>query len=258
MGLWDLGGPEIAAEAWKLPKEERMMLAKEFRAYWASGKFGKPEGEEPYHILIQLGDREATEREVRRYVADGTHFDRTFSASGSPIAIEYLAPYAFSKEPYSEISGSDMFIIPFSFSVTYLIFEILSDSSAFTGEVTSWARREKVPDPEMLRAELQRWWNENKIHFEKEDYKAVKPGLPIASIFEVEDEDRRKAGLPPLHQRRRPKQPMPEPLPAVPKPASSAQPAAEPAYFFNALYYIAAALAALLAALLILFSRRKG
>lgn len=254
-GLWELGGRELAAEAWKWPKEERMMLAREFRAYLKSGKFGKPEGSGPYDILIRLGDREATRRDVQKMAADPSHDDPGFDTSGSPIAIEYLAPYAFSQEPYKEIRASDVYTAPFSFMVTSVIFEILSESSAFTGEVRNWARREKVPDPVSERAELQRWWNENKIHFEQEDYKAVQPGLPIASVFEVMDESRRKAGLPPLDYKR-PPQPT-QPPPATPKPAPAPLPAAEAPHSSNALYYIAAAAGALLAAALAIAARRK-
>lgn len=167
-------------------------------------------------------------------VADAQYLDTGLGASGSPIAIEYLAPYAFSQEPYSE-SGTDVITAPLSFMVTHVIFQILSDSPAFTGDVTSWARREKVPDPVGERGELQHWWKENKIHFEQEDYKAVKPGRPIPSFFEVRDESRRKAGLPPL-KNRRPKQPTPMPMATTPKPAPAPVLAAEDAHSSNALY----------------------
>lgn len=254
--LWTTLGQQQVADAWKMSNEERKQFLSEFNKRLFAGKWGPPDSwDNGDSIRLWLGDRELTKSEVEKLVANPFHFDRGLAASGSPIAIEYLAPYAFSQEPYSE-SGTDSFTYPLSFTVTSVIFQILSDSPAFTGEVTNWARREKVPDPERQRAELQRWWKENKVHFEKEDYKAVQPGRPIASVFEVEDDYRRKEGLPPLKYRR-PQQSTPQALPTTPKPALAPLPAAEVSHFSNALYYIAAAMATLLVAGLAIAAGRK-
>ena len=113
-----------------------------------------------------------------------------------------------------------------------------------------------MPDPVSQRAELQRWWKKNQVHFEQEDYKAVKPGLPIASVFEVEDENRRKDGLPPL-ERPGAIQPAPMPLPERPLPESSTRPTAEPASSSKVLFCTGAALAALLAGALAVYARRR-
>lgn len=182
------------------------MLAKEFKAYLENGKFGKPEGHQPSFILIQLGDRDVTLSEVKKMVANPFGQNPSFGASGSPVAIEYLAPHAFSQEPYDNIGMGDVHLSPLSFKVTHTIFAILSECSAFDGEVTNWARKVVVPDPVSQRAELQRWWEENKTHFKHEDYKAVKPGRPIRSQVEVLDETLRKAGLPSMEETR-PKHP---------------------------------------------------
>lgn len=244
--IWNAPSRQLAAETWKRTKGERETIIREFKA-----RLNGNDPDEVRQNLMLLGDLDATKIEVQKMVADSDHRNRGFQASGSPIVVQYLAPHIYSEEAYS-MSGGDNPYPPFSFRVSNMILGVLSDSSAFTGEVTNWARHTQMPDPVSQRKELQHWWEENKIHFEQEDYKAVKPGLPIASIFEVEDENRRKAGLPPL-ERRRPKQPMSELPPAAQKPAS----AAEPAHFSNSLYYIAAALAALLAALLVILARRK-
>ena len=217
--LWDMSPRDLAAQAWKWPKAERAMLAQKFRLYWEGGKFGKPEGEQPYDILIQLGDRDATKRAVQKMATDEVHPDSGLRSSGSPIAIQYLAPYAFSQEPYKVIWAGDVTTTSLSFLVTNVIFDILSDSSAFTGEVVSWARRTSGPAPERRRAEFQRWWEENKIYFEQEDYKAVKPGNPIPNVIEVIDDPPRKAGLAPLEETRPKQSPLTTPSP-MPQPVS--------------------------------------
>jgi len=153
-------------------------------------------------------------------VADGTHVDPGFRSSGSPVAIEYFAPYAFSQEPYEPSMNGDVGSAPLSFLVTNMIFDILSDSSAFTGEVISWARRTRGPDPVSRREEFQRWWAENKIHFEQEDYKAVMPGHPIPNVLEAMDGKRHKEGPPPLEETH-PKQPAPVSQPTIAKPAAA-------------------------------------
>ena len=218
--LWDMSGRDIGVQAWRWPKEERVMLAREFKAYLEGGKFGKPVGHQPISILIELGDRDVTLSEVKKMAANPFGQNPGFDSSGSPVAIEYLAPYVFSQEPDANIGTGDVQWSPFSFHVTQTIFAILSDCSAFDGEVTSWARKVIVPDPVSQRAELQRWWKENKIHFEQEDYKAVKAGRPIRSQMEALDETLRNAGLP-LLEKRRQEQPASEPLSSEPKPASA-------------------------------------
>jgi hypothetical protein len=197
--FWDIGGRQLAAQSWKWPQEERAMLAKEFRFRWEGGKWGKPEGDQPYYILLLLGDREATRHEVQQMVKDKFP---SLGASGSPIVIEYLMSHVFKLEAYSEIWTDDVVSAPFSFIATYVVFEILAESPAFTDEVRNWAKRAKVSAPSNTRAELRRWWNENKFHFAKDDYKAVKAGLPIPSAFEEEKERRRGADSPPWEEER--------------------------------------------------------
>ncbi len=175
------------------------MLAKEFRFRWESGKWGKPEGEQPYHILLLLGDREATRHSVQKMVRD--EFP-SLGFSGSPIVIEYLMPHVFKLEAYSQTLVGDVVHVPFSFIATSQVFEILSESPAFSDEVRNWAKSTEVPDRLSVRAELRRWWNENKVHFAKDDYKAVKPGRPIPSAFEEEKERRRGADSPPWEEER--------------------------------------------------------
>ncbi|MEQ1853941.1 MAG: hypothetical protein ABMA01_20410 [Chthoniobacteraceae bacterium] len=197
--FWDMGGRKLAAQSWKWPKEERAMLAKEFRSYWESGKWGKPYDEEAYGILLLLGDREATRHCVQKMVKDKFP---ALGYSGSPIVIEYLMPHVFKLEAYSRTWVSDVVHVPFSFIATSDVFKILAESSAFSDEVRNWAKSTKVSDSLSERAELRRWWNENKVHFAKDDYKAVKPGLPIPSAFEEEKERRRGADSPPWEEER--------------------------------------------------------
>lgn len=233
------------------------MLATEFKAYWASGKFGKPVGEEPYHILIQLGDRDATQRGVQKMVNSPGHSDPGFGSSGSPIAIEYLAQHAYSQEPFSRF-GNDVIYVPFSFQITDVIFEILSNSRAFTAEVATWAAQERRSAPVQQRADLQRWWAENKIHFEREDYKAVNPGRPIPSVSDGKDEEHRKADLPHL-ERKGQELPPAEPPQATPLPAPAQPPAIKGVHSPNAHYYIGATCAAILAVALAIAGRgRRG
>ena len=251
--IWNTPARQIAAETWKRSKNERETIIREFKA-----RLNHNDPDEVRGYLVELGDREATKAQVQKMVADGLHLDPGLGTSGSPIAIQYLAPYAFSQEPYSQ-SGTDVITVPLSFMVTHVIFEILSDSSAFTGEVTNWARRVKAPDPERRRAEFQRWWEENKIYFEQEDYKAVKPGRPIPSVFEVADENRRKVGLPPLEETR-PKQPAPTPPPAMPQPvpAPVAQTPAPAVEHQAPVWTWVAGIAALFAIIVVALKRRAN
>ena len=248
--IWDTPARQIVAETWKRSKNERETIIREFKA-----RLNHNDPDEVRGYLVELGDREATKAQVQKMVADGTHYDPGFRSSGSPIAIEYLAPYAYSEEPYSE-SGEDVISAPLSFHVTSIIFGILSDSSAFNGEVISWARRTKVPDPVMERAEFQRWWTENKIHFENEDYKAIKPGRTIPSFFVVADAKRRAEGLPPLYGAVT-SQPIPVSRPAAPKPPPASPALADEAHATKAVYFAAAAVAAVLLAMLVFLVRRS-
>ncbi len=191
--LWEAPGRKTSSDAWKRTKAERERIIQEFKA-----RLKKNDPHQVSSILIRLGDRETTKSMIQK-MADGPRKSDVTGlfSSGSPLVIEYLIPYGKSDEPYKE-SGTDVIGVPFSFMVSSTIFGILSDSSAFDGETINWARRNANSDPVSKRAELQRWWEENKVHFEQENYKAVKPGREIPSIIEVVEENRRKVGLPSL------------------------------------------------------------
>ena len=219
--LWEINRRQLASDAWRMPAEERKRLLAEFNKRLFAEKWGPPSSfDNGDSIRVRLGDRDFTKTEVQKLAESKGARGMSLSSSGSPVAIEYLAPHAFSKEPYEDIRIRDVHTAPFSFLVTHDIFELLAESTAFNDEVANWARQIKSPDPESQRAELQRWWEENKVHFEREDYKAVKPGRPIPTVFEVVAENRRKLGLPPLEGQ--------NPSPVAPEPTESSNPKQEP------------------------------
>ena len=213
--LWDMSGPDIAALAWKMPNEERKKFLGEFNNRLFAGKWGPPDSfQNGDPIRLRLGDRQLTRDMVRTSIHSSFDLIHRFSRSASPIVIEYLAPHMFLDEEFSTTTGTDVPTNPVSFTVSSIILKTLQDSPAFGGEVTNWARRQKSPDADSERAELRQWWIENKAHFEKEDYKAVKPGRDMRNYFDVIDENRSKAGLPPLYSDVE-RKPVTEPLPGT-------------------------------------------
>lgn len=253
--FWKTNMRQLAADAWKLPKDERKMLLREFTDRLFAGKWGPA----PYHngdsIRLRLGDRELTKQSAEKFAKDVTNSDSySLDASGSPLAIEYLAPLIYSDERFSLTPG-DVMRAPPSFAATSIIWLVLKDTSAFTGEVTNWARATKAPDPTLLREELQRWWQENKIHFDQEDYKAVKPGREIVRAVVVIDQNRRKLGLPTMEETMRITSGAPPPTPA---PAPTAPtPEIAPPSSDSLLFCVLGGGIALIAAAIALLARRK-
>ena len=213
--LWDMSSRDISALAWKMPNDERKAFLAEFNKRLFAEKWGPPDSfRNGDAIRIRLGDRELTRSSIERTMPWGAPSVNQVRGSGSPVAIEYLAPHLFRDEPFSSVMVIDIIHEPPSFVVSGVILEILGNCSAFSSEVTNWARQQKGPDPESMRAELRRWWEENKAHFEKEDYKAVKPGRPMRTYVSVIDENRRNLGLPPLYSDVE-RKPATEPLPGT-------------------------------------------
>ena len=190
--LWRSAPTKLALDTWKRPKADREKLLAEFKAQ-IPPTLSKPERN---LYLACLGDRAAVEEAVEDYMTYPGFIPAALQQSRSPFAIEYLSPHFFADEPYSESRG-DIIVRPASFMAVFTATGVLAESPAFSSEVGNWARGLRDCDPTLLRAEIRRWWNENREAFSNEDFKGVKPGRPVKTQFEVIKENRVKLGLSP-------------------------------------------------------------
>lgn len=128
--------------------------------------------------LLALGDDETRHEMVDEFRKTlGARGDiKAMAASGDPLIIEILA-----SELYSEDLGrwDHSMRWPMAVSTGDLILAIITRSSAFSAEVTDWARtRYNLLNPQFV-VVMRRWWEENKRHFATRDYQAVRPGLAL-------------------------------------------------------------------------------
>ena len=171
---------QMKAEVWKRTKAEQV----ELRRVFMGTLHPNTDKTVVANRLVYLGDREATKDAVDAMAADPTHTDRVIGGSGSPYAVELLAPHFFGTEPYS-LKGYDVLYAPWSFTAALTAIRVIADSSAFNSDVGNWARRMEKADREAIRSMMQEWWTENKEAFAREDWKAVKPGRELLAGEEL-------------------------------------------------------------------------
>ena len=130
--------------------------------------------------LLALGDDEARREfvdEFRRTL--GARGDiEAMAASGDPLIIEMVASDIYS-EDLGNLTGGHQLRYPIAVSTGDLILAIITRSSAFSAEVSDWARtRYNLLNPQFV-VVMRRWWEDNKKHFATRDYQAVRPGLAL-------------------------------------------------------------------------------
>lgn len=164
-----------------MPPEKQRRALEYFRSKkeWEKAYYGRFSNMPTYNpALLALGDDETRHEmvdEFRRTLGARGDFD-TMAASGDPLLIEILA-----SELYSEDLGrwDHSMRWPMAVSTGDLILAIITRSSAFSAEVTDWARtRYNLLNPQFV-VVMRRWWEENKRHFATRDYQAVRPGLAL-------------------------------------------------------------------------------
>jgi hypothetical protein len=134
-------------------------------------------------LLIELGDHGTAEKVVAEYLAEDasrqqiTVARKTLESVTQPWVIPMLAPALLRDEPlerrYWEYGDSSL---PRSAGSANIIWQIGWRSPSFSAEVRESARRMGyILNMEIVRDAVRQWWLENKEHFEKQDYAAVKP-----------------------------------------------------------------------------------
>lgn len=146
-------------------------------------------------VLLELGDRELAQqlvRDVRQGPTDGATFNRNYDQScltlsdcSQPWLIPLVADMLFIEEDariYID-PGSDVGTSPRSTAAAYIVYKVLSRSPAFSPAVREWAGRlsEGYGRGTEYRQSARTWWQQNKAHFEKQDYAAVTPLQPVTN-----------------------------------------------------------------------------
>jgi hypothetical protein len=134
-----------------------------------------------------LGDRETAARVVEEFRArtdsptSESRFKQTWSLlanSTQPWIIPMLEADLLTEEPAGTEWLGESGVYRSSFAAAAIMFGILNRSPVFSEEARKWARTQgAVPgvNEEQYRATVRLWWRQNKQHFVREDYTAVRP-----------------------------------------------------------------------------------
>ena len=169
-----------------LTREEKRFLIPAARELW---KEKAAMGVGPYlrDLLVVLGDEQMLQEYVAEfrenpYIANQSIMVR----SQDPRLVEWLAPDLFRSERLTQAPG-DIPMPPFSFLASDVILLALRACPDFPGEVRAWADRgmrfddpvREALHPEEAREILREWWRANEVHFEAQNYAAVRPGREL-------------------------------------------------------------------------------
>ena len=142
-----------------------------------------------YFLMLRLGDVHAA-KEVVKHVRmeiegrDSLLLRDFVSRYGHPVVIPLIAE-DFSKNDGGELLLADIpdivfFNGPLSIEMVRITLYIVQDHGLFAPETRAWARRGvQLMDALPLsrtRELAQQWWDANEVHFQKGDYRAVRPG----------------------------------------------------------------------------------
>jgi hypothetical protein len=156
------------------------------------------------YFLIQLGDRQTAAVLVNALLAPSGPGAETQLAveilcdTTQPWLIPMLEPALMLDEPVKRFYGSVLWAtsshqsidnadvgegpLPQSAAAATCVQAILMKSGAFSEEVRQSAlRRNMQPDFRETRRSIRQWWQQNKPHFEKQDYTAVTPLQPVGN-----------------------------------------------------------------------------
>ena len=171
--LWDRGTfkPEV------LDQETRVQAISELKKHDDPANVVQQDIARRY--LIELGDLDTAEKVVG---ALSSTWEESHRAEGvlrgvtQPWVIPMLIPVLMHDEIIENQYPGSSDRLPQSASAAICILVIAQRSPDFSEEVRASAKKaEWAPNIETYRTLARHWWEQNKQHFEKEDYAAVRP-----------------------------------------------------------------------------------
>jgi hypothetical protein len=102
--------------------------------------------------------------------------------AAQPETVIRLAPLMQVEEPLKiEQLGDAGAIVPRSFSIANVMFQIVETSPAFDGNTRKWAQDNRKLPAEPGQTLIRHWWKTNEPYFISGDFKSVKPGEDLSS-----------------------------------------------------------------------------